>query len=261
MHFRCISPDKGAIMSMLLSGEQLRAARALARIEQADLAKRCGLSVETIKRLERFRGPIDANVKTLRAIEDSFQRLGVKFGSGDGGGAGVWLVEPARDRRSTSSNLSYLNPRRGQPIHRLIYFSTAIPMADQEMLAALRDITRISGPRNHALDVTGALLACNGRFLQVLEGDKEAVLQIYGAICTDRRHQDLHITESGPAASRRFSAWNLYAKLLQPDHPVFADGPARGGGFDPRDLSSAIALDLLATLARGVDGHEEAMRA
>ena len=38
-----------------LTGEQIRAARALGRIEQAELAKRSGLSLETIKRLERLR--------------------------------------------------------------------------------------------------------------------------------------------------------------------------------------------------------------
>ena len=248
-------------MSTLLSGEQLRAARAIARIEQVDLAKRCGLSVETIKRLERIRGPIDANVKTLRAIEDAFLHLGVVFGSADGGGAGVWLVEPGRDRRPANPGLSYLNARRGQPLHRLIYFSTAIPMAEREMMLAFHDITRASAPRNHALEVTGALLACDGRFLQVLEGSKEAVLQIYGAICTDRRHHDLHITESRPVASRLFPDWDLCAKLLQPDHPVFANEPAMEGGFDPRNLSSAVALDLLVGLAMSSGNRGEAMRA
>jgi transcriptional regulator with XRE-family HTH domain len=248
-------------MSMLLSGEQLRAARAIARIEQSDLAKRCGLSVETIKRLERIRGPIDANVKTLRAIEDAFLHLGVVFGLADGGGAGVWLVEPGRDRRPANPSLSYLNARRGQPLHRLIYFSTATPMADRDMMLALHEITHTSVPRNHALDVTGALLACDGQFLQVLEGSKEAVLQIYGAICTDCRHRDLHIAESGPVASRRFSDWDLCAKLLQPDHAVFANTPAMAGGFDPRNLSSAVALDLLAALALSSGGGDEAMRA
>ena len=244
-------------MSMLLSGEQLRAARAIARIEQVDLAKRCGLSVETIKRLERIRGPIDANVKTLRAIEDAFLHLGVFFGSTDGGGDGVWLVEPSRERRPTNPSLSYLNPRRAQPLHRLIYFSTAIPMAAREMMLALNDITRASATRNHALDVTGALLACDGWFLQVLEGSKEAVLQVYGAICTDRRHRDLHVTESGPVASRRFSDWDLWTKLLQSDHPAFAYEPALAGGFDPRNLSSPVAIELLAGLAetRGVRGE------
>jgi transcriptional regulator with XRE-family HTH domain len=248
-------------MAMLLSGEQLRAARAIARIEQIDLAKRCGLSVETIKRLERIRGPVDANVRTLRTIEEAFSQLGVVFGSADGGGSGVWLVEASRERRPTNPSLSYLNPRRAPPLHRLIYFSTAIPMSDREMMLALHDITSASAPRNHSLDVTGALLACDGWFLQVLEGSKEAVLQIYGAICTDRRHHDLHVTESRPIASPRFRDWSLCAKLLQPDHAIFANVAAMSQGFDPRTLSSAVALDLLATLAPSSGGRHQALRA
>ena len=82
----------GLMVSMIFSGEQIRAARALARIDQIELAVQCGLSVETIKRLERIRGPIDANIRTLRAIDDAFRRIGITFNTGDEGATGVWLT-------------------------------------------------------------------------------------------------------------------------------------------------------------------------
>ncbi|MDU6138645.1 helix-turn-helix transcriptional regulator, partial [Bradyrhizobium sp.] len=42
----------------MLTSEQIRAARAMLRIEQRDLAEKSGVSLETIKRIERTPGPI-----------------------------------------------------------------------------------------------------------------------------------------------------------------------------------------------------------
>jgi transcriptional regulator with XRE-family HTH domain len=49
----------------MLTGEQLRAARAMLKVEQGELSELSGVSVETIKRLERMDGLLAANTKTL----------------------------------------------------------------------------------------------------------------------------------------------------------------------------------------------------
>ena len=56
----------------MLTGEQIRAARAILRMDQITLAQEAGISVETVKRLEKFDGPLDAKTGTLEAIEDVF---------------------------------------------------------------------------------------------------------------------------------------------------------------------------------------------
>ena len=48
-----------SLRELLLTGEQIRAGRAILRIEQSALAKASGVSLETIKRLERMRGPVE----------------------------------------------------------------------------------------------------------------------------------------------------------------------------------------------------------
>lgn len=69
---------------------QLRAARAMLNWSQTDLAGEAGLSVETIKRLERMTGTLDATkVSTLTSIIDAFARAGVEFTNG--GAPGVRL--------------------------------------------------------------------------------------------------------------------------------------------------------------------------
>lgn len=76
---------------LILTGEQIKAGRALCRINQAELARRAGISLETVKRLEAIRGEVDANVRTLNAILTAFEAMGVTFEHVDGrAGLGVW---------------------------------------------------------------------------------------------------------------------------------------------------------------------------
>jgi transcriptional regulator with XRE-family HTH domain len=67
----------------MLTGEQIRAARAILRMEQTALATEAGVSVETIKRLERLDGPLNAQFETLSAIRQVFERAGLDL-QGDG---------------------------------------------------------------------------------------------------------------------------------------------------------------------------------
>jgi predicted transcriptional regulator len=55
----------------------------MARIEQSELAQRSGVSVDTIKRLERTEGPVSANVATVHSIVAALESAGVVFTNGD----------------------------------------------------------------------------------------------------------------------------------------------------------------------------------
>jgi transcriptional regulator with XRE-family HTH domain len=87
---RTAEQARGALM---MTAEQLRAARAMLRLEQASLAEKAGVSVETIKRLEGQKGPLQAYVDTLSNIKAALEREGVEFvdGSKDSG-PGVRVV-------------------------------------------------------------------------------------------------------------------------------------------------------------------------
>lgn len=64
----------------MLTSEQLRAARALKRFDQKELAGLAGVSVETIKRLEKTDGALlSATGTTLAAIQAAFEAVGVEF--------------------------------------------------------------------------------------------------------------------------------------------------------------------------------------
>jgi predicted transcriptional regulator len=74
-----------------VSIEQVKAARALLRWSQVDLASASGVSWPTIKRLEAKSGPIGGRVDTAAAIRAALEAAGVEFIEENGGGAGVRL--------------------------------------------------------------------------------------------------------------------------------------------------------------------------
>jgi transcriptional regulator with XRE-family HTH domain len=65
-----------------LSSELVRAARALLRWEQRDLAEKSGVSLPSIKRLEAKPGPLAAYGTTLAAIRRAFNEAGIEFTNG-----------------------------------------------------------------------------------------------------------------------------------------------------------------------------------
>jgi len=77
--------------------EQVRAARALLKIDQGTLAERAGVSIETIKRFERSDGQIKAQESTIASIGTALEKSGIVFVRENekslSGGAGVRFAE------------------------------------------------------------------------------------------------------------------------------------------------------------------------
>jgi predicted transcriptional regulator len=89
----------------VITAQQMRAARALAGIDQKTLAERAGVSLPTIQRMEAsdgvVRGVVDTLMKVIRALDESgVELIGVNQASG-GGGRGVRLKAPAPDEGQT----------------------------------------------------------------------------------------------------------------------------------------------------------------
>ena len=74
---------------------QMRAARALLGIDQRDLARRAGLSLPTIQRMEASDGVVRGNVDSLMKLVDALAANGIELiGEGaasSAGGRGVRL--------------------------------------------------------------------------------------------------------------------------------------------------------------------------
>lgn len=228
---------------MLLTGEQICAARAFARVEQAEFAKMAGISLETVKRLERFRGAVEANSRTLKAITDTFAGIGVEFLKDNDTIAVRMNVKNRTSVQFPRPPARDLQP--SQPLLRLIYFSTATGATAASFDETVKEILQTAQPRNRALGVGSALLASEGRFLQVIEGPNEPVLRLFGEISLDPCHTAVQPMQSRGVDFRLFPEPGIAGGAFKRGDEVFSDEPSMVGGFRPEALSPAAALTLL----------------
>ncbi|MCH8318821.1 MAG: helix-turn-helix transcriptional regulator [Bacteroidetes bacterium] len=63
----------------MITGLQIKAARALLRLSAAELAKQSGVSLSTIQRLERFDGIPPANMSSIMPLHEVFTKAGIEF--------------------------------------------------------------------------------------------------------------------------------------------------------------------------------------
>jgi transcriptional regulator with XRE-family HTH domain len=63
----------------MITAEQIKAARALLRLEQEELARRAGVSISTIRRLEAPSGAELVAADTAGAVVKTLQEAGVEF--------------------------------------------------------------------------------------------------------------------------------------------------------------------------------------
>jgi transcriptional regulator with XRE-family HTH domain len=95
----------------MITAAQMRAARALLRIDQRTLAELSGLSLPTIQRMEASESVVRGNVDSLMKLVDALQAAGIELiaegAVSTRGGRGVRLMTPttaprtARPKRST----------------------------------------------------------------------------------------------------------------------------------------------------------------
>jgi transcriptional regulator with XRE-family HTH domain len=87
--------DIDSDISNMITGAQMRAARALLGIDQRQLAERSGLSLPTIQRMEASDGVIRGNVDSLMKLVDALAAAGIELigeeAVSHGGGRGVRL--------------------------------------------------------------------------------------------------------------------------------------------------------------------------
>lgn len=81
----------------MITGPQLRAARALINMDRKTLAERADVSLPTIQRMEAAEGVVGGSVETLMKVVEALKSAGIEL-IGDhqnspSGGRGVRLIE------------------------------------------------------------------------------------------------------------------------------------------------------------------------
>lgn len=86
----------------VISGTQLRAARALLGWTATDTARRAKVTRKTIERLEQSAGVPQARVLTLEALQRAFEAAGVEFVGTpeEGPGVRLWSKRPRQSKKT-----------------------------------------------------------------------------------------------------------------------------------------------------------------
>lgn len=95
--------------------------------------------------------------------------------------------------------------------HYIVYLSSATQLFSDDDLTSILNISRIN---NSKLNVTGILLYCDGNILQVLEGEKNIIRELFAKIEKDLRHKNIIKMVEGENAERSFPDWSMGFKAV-----------------------------------------------
>ena len=137
--------------------------------------------------------------------------------------------------------LSYSFPHshiRGKvmALFQLIYMST-LATDEPDILHGILDSSVRNNPRKN---ITGMMLYSEGSVLQVLEGEKDDVLELFRVIERDVRHSGIYLLIESEISTRNFSSWSMgFRRLSQADLAKF---PAAAQVFKARTNELALRV-------------------
>ena len=91
-------------------------------------------------------------------------------------------------------------------LHEIVYVSLASEEMTMQQLDALLAQSRL---KNEKSQVTGVLVYHQREFLQLLEGEADAVNALFEQIEVDQRHQQVCKLWDGPISERSYTRWSM----------------------------------------------------
>src|SRR5689334_17418274 len=95
------------------------------------------------------------------------------------------------------------------PLYRIAYVSISRLAGTPREREDIADILLASRRNNERAEITGALLATDRRFAQVLEGERAAIEATYRRIARDERHTGIMQLLADAIAARQFAEWSM----------------------------------------------------
>ena len=133
---------------------------------------------------------------------------------------------------------------------RLLYASRPVAPLTTEVVDAILAQSRAHNPK---LGITGILCYSHDLFLQVLEGSRDAVCEMYNTIVRDDRHTHVRILCYEEIAERRFGNWTMGHVDVTTINPSlllkYAELPVLNPFTCPGQASMALLDEFLATAA------------
>ncbi len=128
---------------------------------------------------------------------------------------------------------------------RLLYASRA--HADN-MAGAIESIVAQSRAHNPERGITGILCYGGDIFMQVIEGGRSEVNELYGHIVRDTRHRDVVLLKYDEMTERRFAGWTMGHVNLDKINPSLLLKYSARPVLDPYSVSGEVSMALLEEL-------------
>jgi hypothetical protein len=128
---------------------------------------------------------------------------------------------------------------------RLLYASRAAEPVTSDLIDS---ILRSSHAHNPALGITGVLCYGGDVYMQVLEGGRSAVNNLYNKIVRDSRHREVMLLLYEEIAERRFAGWTMGHVNLKKINPSLLLKHSELPELNPFGVTGAASMALLEEL-------------
>lgn len=128
---------------------------------------------------------------------------------------------------------------------RLLYASRSVRSISPD---DIESILAQSRKHNPDLGITGILCQSGDIFVQVLEGGRVAVNELYSQIVRDQRHRDVTVLHFEEVAERHFAGWTMGQVNLARVNPSTLLKYCEKPVIDPYAMSGRASLALLEEL-------------
>ena len=128
---------------------------------------------------------------------------------------------------------------------RLLYASRATDPVSSGLIDSILAQSRTHNPDS---GITGILCWGGDMFMQVLEGGRAEVNQLYNRIAGDARHRDLVLLHYEEASERRFASWTMGQVNLAKINPSIVLKYSAKPTLDPYAVSGRASMALLEEL-------------
>ena len=130
----------------------------------------------------------------------------------------------------------------------LLYASRAASTVTAEMTESILQQSRAKNPE---MGITGVLCQGGDVFMQVLEGGRAPVNELYNTIVRDPRHEQVLLLHYQEVAERRFASWTMGHVRLDKINPSLLLKYSEKAVLDPfsvpGEASMAMLDELIAT--------------
>lgn len=125
---------------------------------------------------------------------------------------------------------------------RLLYASRSAEPLTPEVVDGILAASRQSNPK---LGITGLLCYSGDTFIQVIEGGRDTVSELYGRIAKDPRHRHVVLLKYEEITERRFSGWTMGQVNLSRVNPSILLKYSERPVLDPYAVSGDVSMALL----------------